>query len=193
MLSNLNKYEILLASKSPRRHELLGMLDIPFKVAPPVEVEEVYPGDLPLDKVPLYLSTLKAQAYSKLIKTNELIITADTVVINNGRILGKPHDTDNAMEMLRAMAGHSHTVVTGVCLTSKEKQVSFDAKTIVRFAPLSNEEIDYYTRRYKPMDKAGAYGIQEWIGAAAVEGIDGSFYNVMGLPVHRLYLKLREF
>jgi len=193
MLCNLDKYDILLASKSPRRHELLGMLDIPFKIAPPVDVDEVYPHDLALDKVPLYLSTLKAQAYSKLIKTNELIITADTVVINNGRILGKPRDTGHAMEMLRAMAGHPHTVVTGVCLTTKDKQVSFDASTTVKFAPLTDEEIAYYILKYKPMDKAGAYGIQEWIGAAAVEGIDGSFYNVMGLPVHRLYLKLREF
>lgn len=192
-MKNLDRYKILLASKSPRRHELLAMLDIPFEIAPSVEVEEVYPAEIPLNKVPLYLSALKAQAYSSFIKSNELIITADTVVINNGKILGKPSDIDMAEHMLREMSGHPHTVVTGVCLTSKDKQVSFDVSTQVKFAPLTEEEITYYVRKYKPFDKAGAYGIQEWIGAAAVEAIEGSFYNVMGLPVHQLYLKLRDF
>lgn len=169
------------------------MLDVPFEIAPTVEVEESYPDDLPLRDVPLYLSRLKAAAYSELIHSNELIITADTVVLNEGSILGKPHSVEQAAEMLALMSGHAHTVVTGVSLTSKEKQVSFDVTTDVIFAKLTPEEIDYYVNKYKPLDKAGAYGIQEWIGAVAVEGIRGSFYNVMGLPVHQLYRHLSDF
>ncbi len=193
MLENINQYKLLLASKSPRRRELFKMLDVPFEIASTVEVEESYPDDLPLREVPLYLSQLKAAAYSKLINSNELIITADTVVLNEGRILGKPRSVEQAAEMLAIMSGHPHTVVTGVSLTSKEKQVSFDVTTDVIFAKLTPEEIDYYISKYKPLDKAGAYGIQEWIGAVAVEGIRGSFYNVMGLPVHQLYRHLSEF
>lgn len=193
MLENLDKYKLLLASKSPRRRELFKMLDVPFEIAPTVEVEESYPEDLPLREVPLYLSRLKAAAYSKLINSNELIITADTVVLNEGCILGKPRSVEQAAEMLALMSGHPHTVVTGVSLTAKEKQVSFDVTTDVIFANLTPEEIQYYVNKYKPLDKAGAYGIQEWIGAVAVEGIRGSFYNVMGLPVHQLYKHLSEF
>lgn len=193
MLDNISKYNVLLASKSPRRHELLKMLDIPFKVAPTVEVDETYPSDLPAKEVPLYLSALKARAYASLIHDNELVITADTVVINNGIILGKPHSDGEAAEMLRGMSGHSHIVVTGVSLTTATDRVSFDVTTEVDFAELTDEEIAYYVSKYKPFDKAGAYGIQEWIGAAAVSGIRGSFYNVMGLPIHQLYKVLKDF
>ena len=193
MLNNLKQYNILLASKSPRRHELLKMLDIPFTIAENIEVDETYPADLPTEQVPLYLSQLKAKAYTSLIRDNELIITADTVVINNGEILGKPHTLEEAKEMLRRMSGRAHTVISGVSITTRERQVSFDTHTEVVFAPLTDEDIDYYVERYKPLDKAGAYGIQEWIGAVAVSCIKGSFYNVMGLPVHQLYRKLLDF
>lgn len=193
MLDNISRYKVLLASKSPRRRELLKMLDISFEIAEAVEVDETYPADMPPRQVPLYLSALKAKAYSEHIHDNELIITADTIVINDGKILGKPRDTAQASAMLQAMAGHSHTVVTGVSLTSASKQVSFDVTTEVLFAPLTDDEIDYYINNYKPLDKAGAYGIQEWIGAVAVSGIKGSFYNVMGLPIHQLYRKLSCF
>lgn len=193
MLDNISRYKVLLASKSPRRRELLKMLDIPFEIAEAVEIDETYPAEMPPREVPLYLSALKAKAYSELIHDNELIITADTIVINNGDILGKPRDTAQAAAMLHAMAGHTHTVVTGVSLTSAAKQVSFDVSTEVMFSPLTAEEIEYYVNNYKPLDKAGAYGIQEWIGAVAVSGIEGSFYNVMGLPIHQLYRKLSCF
>ena len=191
MLDNLKKYRILLASKSPRRHELLKMLDIPFEIAQTVEVDETYPADLPAEKVPEYLSRLKAAAYASLIKDNELIITADTIVINRGEVLGKPADEADAVEMLLSMAGHPHTVITGVSLTTRARQDTFEVRTEVYFAPLSREDVEYYVHRYHPLDKAGAYGIQEWIGAVAVEGIEGSFYNVMGLPVHQLYKHLQ--
>ncbi|MCM1005845.1 MAG: Maf family nucleotide pyrophosphatase [Prevotella sp.] len=185
--------KIILASKSPRRQELLKMLDLPFEIAETIEVDEKYPDDISLESVPEYLSRLKAQAYLPGLGKDEMLITADTVVINNGTILGKPADAAQAKEMLRQMAGHAHTVVTGVSLTTANKQDSFSVKTEVVFAPLDDTQIDYYVDNYSPLDKAGAYGIQEWIGAVAVESIHGSFYNVMGLPVHQLYLRLKDF
>lgn len=193
MLENLQKYNILLASKSPRRLELLKMLNIPFEIAPAIKIDETYPTDLPAIMVPQYLSKLKADAYRALIKSNELIITADTVVINDGKILGKPHSAQDAKFMLKSLSARQHTVISGVCLTSADKQVAFDSRTKVTFAPLTDDEIDFYVTNFEPFDKAGAYGIQEWIGAVAVSGIEGSFYNVMGLPVHQLYCNLRTF
>lgn len=193
MLDNLNKYHILLASKSPRRRDLLKMLEIPFDIAESIEVEETYPNDLEPVNVPVYLATLKAEAYRALAGEHDLVITADTVVINRDRILGKPENLQDAKNMLKIMSGHTHTVVTGVCLTTADKQISFDVRTEVEFASLTIEDIDYYIDNFKPLDKAGAYGIQEWIGAVAVRGIKGSFYNVMGLPVHQLYIKLKDF
>lgn len=193
MLDNLNKYRILLASKSPRRRELLSMLDIPFEIPADIEVEERYPDDLDIFKVPLYLSRLKAEGYKDILMPQDLMITADTVVIHQGKIIGKPANEDEAASTLRALSGDAHTVVTGVSITTLDRQVSFDTHTQVRFAELSDSEIAYYVEKYKPLDKAGAYGIQEWIGAVAVEGIEGSFYNVMGLPIHQLYLQLRDF
>lgn len=193
MLDNLNKYKILLASKSPRRHELLKMLDIPFDIAPPIDIDETYPSNLPASKVPIYLAVLKANAYRSLIKNNELIITADTIVINNETILGKPKSEEEAVRMLQSLSGHPHTVITGVSLTSATRQVNFDVSTKVEFAEINDCDSNYYVSKYKPLDKAGAYGIQEWIGAIAVKAINGSFYNVMGLPVHQLYCYLRDF
>lgn len=182
----------MLASKSPRRRELLGMLDIPFDIAPAIEVEEVAPADLEAKKTPEFLSRLKASAYRDLIKGNELIITADTIVVLEGKVLGKPHTAAEAVDMLMELSGREHTVVTGVALTTATRQKCFSVESNVKFAPLTREEAEYYVNRYSPLDKAGAYGIQEWIGAVAVESIRGSFYNVMGLPVHQLYKALKE-
>ena len=190
-LSHLDKYEIMLASASPRRRELLAMLELPFTIAPPLEIEETYPTDLPSTEVAPYLASLKSNAYTP--EGNQMIITADTVVVApDGMVLGKPHGTADARIMLRRLAGAPHTVVTGVAVATSSRREVISCSTNVTFAPLSNEEIDFYLERFHPFDKAGAYGSQEWIGAAAVSRIDGSFYNVMGLPVHRLYTLLRD-
>lgn len=193
MLENLNKYQVLLASKSPRRRELMSQLRVPFSYVNIGGIKEDYPADMKAIDVPLYLSRLKAEAYRERIVSNELIITADTVVINNGHILGKPKDRDEARAMLRNLSGHTHEVATGVTITTADRIESFVSCTKVTFATLEDEEIEYYLDNFQPYDKAGSYGIQEWIGCVAVEGIEGSFYNVMGLPVHRLYRILKSF
>lgn len=193
MLSNLQKYEILLASNSPRRRELLAGLDIEYRVTALPEVDESYPATLSGEEIPLYISQEKAAAYRNQMKENTLLITADTIVWLDGRVYGKPHDLDDAKAMLRALSGKTHTVITGVTLTSMQKQVSFAVSTEVDFAPLANDEIDYYVDRYRPLDKAGAYGVQEWIGYIGVTGLHGSYYNVMGLPIQRLYTELKKF
>ena len=187
------KYKILLASKSPRRREILGLLRIPFTVVTIDGIDESYPEDLEPDKVSEYISEKKAEAFLKRIREDELIITADTIVICDGKILGKPKGEEGAFEMLRFLSGKTHKVTTGVTVATKEKKVSFTSESLVTFAELTDEEIRYYVETYRPLDKAGAYGIQEWIGAVAVAKIDGSFYNVMGLPVHRLYQVLKQF
>lgn len=192
MFENLQKYDILLASKSPRRRELLTQLRLPFKVVTIGGIDESYPESLPAEEVPLYLANLKADAYLKMLRDNELIITADTLVILENRIMGKPAGREEAIEMLTALSGKTHHVVSGVSLTTRERRTSFTVKTDVTFAALTPEEIEYYVDNFLPFDKAGAYGIQEWIGCVAVEKIEGSFYNVMGLPVHRLYTLLRD-
>lgn len=184
---------VLLASNSPRRRELLGLVLPHFVIAGPREVEESYPADMEHAEVPAYLSQLKASAYVGDLTPDRLLITADTVVLLDGRILGKPRDADQARAMLRSLSGRSHTVVTGVSLTSTARRDTFSEHTQVHFAPLSEAEIDVYVERFRPFDKAGAYGIQEWIGAAAITGIDGCFYNVMGLPLNALYRHLRDF
>lgn len=193
MLDNLRKYHVLLASKSPRRRELLQQLRIPFDVVSIGGIEEKYPDTLRAEEVPQYLSNLKAEVYSEKLRHNELIITADTVVMVDGEILGKPSGYDDAYDMLMHLSGRTHLVVTGVTITTREKKCSFTTKTEVKFAELTDEEVRFYIDNYSPMDKAGAYGIQEWIGCVAVESITGSFYNVMGLPVHRLYEELKQF
>ncbi|MCC8177122.1 MAG: Maf family nucleotide pyrophosphatase [Bacteroidales bacterium] len=187
MKDSLQGKRVLLASASPRRRELMAMLDIPFEIAPTIEVDESYPADLPAEEVPVYLSRLKADAYRTGMQPYEVIITADTVVILDGKVLGKPHDLDDARRMLAELSGKVHTVVTGVTITRAEGQMSFSATTEVEFAELTPEEIYHYVTVYRPIDKAGAYGIQEWIGAIAIRSIRGSYYNVMGLPLHRLY------
>ena len=187
------KYKILLGSNSPRRREILSSLRIPFTVVTLEGIDESYPEDMDLDKVSEYISNKKAEAYLSRILDNEMIITADTIVICDGKILGKPKDKNEAMEMLHFLSGKTHKVTTGVTVATKEKRVSFTSETYVTFADLTEDEIRYYVDTFSPLDKAGAYGIQEWIGAAAVAKINGSFYNVMGLPIHRLYQVLKEF
>lgn len=184
---------IFLASKSPRRRELLKLLDITFEIAPDKEIEEIYPPTLEPKKVPEFLSQLKSKIYLSSLKEGDILITADTIVIIEEKIIGKPVNKDDAKRMLRLLSGKTHQVVTGVTITSTKKSRSFSVTTNVTFALLSDAEIDYYLEKYKPYDKAGAYGIQEWIGAVGISGITGSFYNVMGLPVHRLYNELQLF
>lgn len=192
MLDNLKNYNIILASKSPRRRELLMMLDIPFEVKTKDGIDETYPASLPAKEVAEYLSRLKGNAYAEEITGNEMVITADTIVVLEDRIFGKPVSEDDAVSMLMTLQGKTHTVVTGVTIATRDKMESFSTYTEVTFAPLEEDEARWYVSKYRPLDKAGAYGIQEWIGCAAVARIDGSFYNVMGLPVHQLYRKMKE-
>ena len=192
-LDNLDRYRVILASGSPRRRELLGLLDHPFTVDTAHPVDETVSPDMSPEKVPAYLSRLKAYAYPLTENDDRLIITADTVVILDGDVLGKPHDKDDAIAMLHRLAEREQYVVTGVTVRTTSRCETFTATSRVEFAHLSDKEIRYYVDTYSPLDKAGAYGIQEWIGAAAIKGITGSFYNVMGLPVHKLYEKLKEF
>ena len=187
-----SKYNILLASASFRRRELLTQLGVQYSLVKPSQEEEVVPSDICVEDVSEYLACQKSNACNDL-KDNDLLITADTTVIVDNKILGKPKDYSDAFQMLRLLSGKTHLVVTGVCLRSVDKVVSFSVKTEVTFSKLDDEEIRFYIENYKPFDKAGAYGIQEWIGKVAVEGINGSFYNVVGLPVQRLYRELKKF
>ena len=186
----LKNYRLILASASPRRRELLASCDIDFVLAEKFECEECYPTDLEADKVAEYLSQLKSNAYPHTLGERDILLTADTVVILGDKILGKPHSAEEAREMIASLSGATHKVVTGVTLRTAERTISFSAESLVSFRTLDAEEIGYYVERYRPMDKAGAYGIQEWIGYIGIEGIEGSFYNVMGLPVQRLYVEL---
>ena len=190
MLDNLKKFNIVLASNSPRRKELMSGLGVDYVVKTLPDVDESYPDTLQGEEIPAYISREKAEAYQSMIEPDELLITADTIVWMNGEVLGKPKDREDAIRMLRKLSGASHQVITGVCLTTKGWQNSFTVTTDVTFAVLSEEEIVYYVDKYSPMDKAGAYGVQEWIGFIGVESISGSDYNVMGLPVQKLYREL---
>ena len=189
----LASWRLLLASQSPRRRELMSGCGIPYELAPRYACDENYPSTLPAEEVPAYLSQLKSEAYPTPLATGDLLLTADTVVILNGRVLGKPHDRQEAVEMLQALSGNRHTVITGVTLRSAERIHTFSVRSDVWFRALTDEEITYYIDTYRPFDKAGSYGIQEWIGYAAIERIDGSFYNVMGLPIQRVYIELEKF
>ncbi len=186
-------YHIILASNSPRRKELLRGLDIAFDVRVQPDIAEDYPANTAPADVAAYISREKANAYKDTIAENELVITADTVVIVGNEILGKPHDDAEAKEMLHKISGRKHQVVTGVCLTTTEKQCCFSVSTDVTFKNLKEEEIDYYIETYRPLDKAGAYGIQEWIGYIGVTALEGSYFNVMGLPVQRIWEELNRF
>lgn len=193
MLENLAAYRIILGSNSPRRRELLAGLDLSFDVHVIPGLEENYPDSLQPQEIPVFLSKQKAEVYLSTLEDQVLLITADTIVWNETEVIGKPKDREDAIRMLRSLSGHEHQVVTGVCLTTTKKQETFSVVSSVRFASLTDEEIIYYVDKYKPFDKAGAYGIQEWIGYVGVESISGSFYNVMGLPVQRLYQELKRF
>lgn len=182
--------KIILSSNSPRRRELLAGLGVDFEVKVIKGVDESYPTTLPSEDVAEYIAREKAAAYE--VAADELMITADTVVVVGDDILGKPHDAAEARKMLREISGCTHRVVTGVCMKTVKETHSFSVVTGVTFKVLSNEEIDYYVERYKPFDKAGAYGIQEWIGYIGVTGLEGSYYNVMGFPVQRVYEELTK-
>lgn len=183
--------KIILSSNSPRRKELLAGLGVDFEVRVLKGVDERYPDDIPLNEVPLYIAIEKASAYS--VAKDELVVTADTVVIVDNEILGKPKDRAEAYGMLRKISGKTHQVVTGVCLTTIDDQRSFTVTTDVEFKELSDNEIYYYIDKYRPFDKAGAYGIQEWIGYVGVLSLKGSYYNVMGLPVQRIYEEFTSY
>ena len=186
------KYKLILASNSPRRKELLAGLGVPFEVRVLQDIDEHYPESLPVNEVARYIAKEKADAYRRIVASDELIITADTVVIVGDEILGKPVDEADAVRMLQLLSGRTHQVTTGVCLLTAEKERCFDVTTDVTFKALTDEEIHYYVDRYRPFDKAGAYGIQEWIGYIGVTGLHGSYYNVMGLPVQRIYQELTK-
>ncbi len=192
LLEKLKRYNVVLASNSPRRRELLADLGIEFQVRTLEGIDESYPPEMPVLEIAEYISRKKARAYQAEMAEDELIITADTVVILGDEVLGKPADADDARRMLRELSGKVHKVVTGVTIVTANATRSFSAVTDVEFAPLSDEDIDYYVDNYHPLDKAGAYGIQEWIGCMGVRHINGSFYNVMGLPLHRLYNELNQ-
>ena len=192
LLQNLQKYKIILASKSPRRHQLLSDLGLKF-IVQSMDIAEDIPEEMGMTEVPVYLAELKALAFLPQLKNNQLVITADTIVWLNGKILNKPADYNDGFRMLKDLSGEKHQVLTGVCLLTTDKKVSFFASTDVWFKPLSDEEINYYLGTYRPYDKAGAYGIQEWIGYIGIDHIEGSFFNVMGLPVQSLYEHLKVF
>lgn len=192
-MKNPTTKNLILASSSPRRRSLLGQIVNSFTIAEPRDIDETYPATLPAVEVAPYLSRLKAEAYAVLIGPDDILITADTVVILDGEILGKPHSDEEAFEMLRRMNNRPHRVVTGVTLMSKEKTETFSVETQVYFDNMSDEEFRDYIAEYQPFDKAGAYGIQEWIGCRGIVGIDGCFYNVMGLPINALYQHLKVF
>ncbi len=189
----LENYHIILASNSPRRRQLLGGLDIDFEVKVLPDIEENYPDSLPTADISVYIASEKAAAYQDLMNENDLIITADTVVVLGDEVLGKPVDLDDARRMLRELSGQTHQVITGVCLMTTKRQRSFAVTTDVTFKTLSDDEINYYVDHYQPLDKAGAYGIQEWIGYIGVTSLSGSYFNVMGLPVQRIYNELQQF
>lgn len=192
MLDNLKKYHIILASNSPRRRELLSGLGIAYEVKTLPGVDESYPATLSGEEIPLYISREKAAAYLPLIGADDLVITADTIVWLDGQVLGKPADEADACRMLRQLSGRTHQVITGVTLSTQTFQKSFSVTSEVEFAPLTEEEITYYVSHYRPLDKAGAYGVQEWIGFIGVRRLAGSYFNVMGLPVQRLYQELKQ-
>ena len=180
---------LLLASKSPRRRDLLGQLGIPLTIVE-VDVEERVSAMLSADRVAETLACLKADGYTSRMAEGEVLVTADTVVVLDNKVLGKPHSHEEAVGMLRSLSGKAHQVYTGVCLRSASRSVSFTERTDVHFRQLADSEIEYYVDTYRPYDKAGAYGIQEWIGMVGIERIEGCYYNVMGLPLARLYCEL---
>lgn len=193
MLENLNKYEIVLASNSPRRKELLQRMGVNFKVRTLFGIDESYPDSLRGEDIVCNISRNKAKAYQSSMAPNELLITADTIVYVDGEVMGKPKNAEQAKEMLHKLSGKTHQVITGVTIVTAKRTENFGVTSQVKFTNITDEEINFYVDNYLPFDKAGAYGIQEWIGIVAVEEIKGSYFNVVGLPVQRLYQKLKTF
>lgn len=189
----LSGRKLILASASPRRKELLAGLGVVFTIDTGNTFEEVIPDGLPHPQVPEYMAKGKSHGFHRELQSDEIIITADTMVLCEDEIMGKPKDREDAVRMIEKLQDNTHTVYTGVCIRSLEKEVSFTVATDVRFGNLTSDEISYYIDTCKPFDKAGAYGVQEWIGYAAIKGIEGSYFNVVGLPVHRLYHELKNF
>jgi septum formation protein len=192
LANHLSKYTITLGSQSPRRKELFAGLNIPFNVEVK-EIDEQYPVNMPAVEVPEFLARLKAVPFKHDLTPNGLLITADTIVLIDSQVLGKPLDYEHAYEMLQLLSGKKHVVITGVCISSQDKEITFSDYSNVFFKTLTTEEIDYYLTHYQPYDKAGSYGVQEWIGYVAIEKIEGSYFNVMGLPIQRLYEELLKF
>ena len=193
MCMNNIGYNIILASNSPRRKELLAGIGVKFDVRLIADIDETYPDNIKSHDVAEYIAKKKADAYKQSIASNELIITADTIVILGDEIFGKPLNADDAYAMLQKLSGKTHQVITGVCLLTKNEQRVFRVTTDVTFKELEMEEIKYYVDNYKPFDKAGAYGIQEWIGYIGVTSLNGSYFNVVGFPVQRIYTELQKF
>ena len=187
-----NKHRIILASGSPRRQQFLKELDVAFEIQLK-DIEEIYPEHLQAEEITNFLAKLKASAFENDLQQNDILITSDTIVWLNNKALGKPKDYDDAFEMLTEMSGTTHKVITSVCIKTTKKEIVFYDETLVTFKALSSNEIKYYLNNYKPFDKAGSYGIQEWIGLVAIEKIEGSYANVVGLPTHRLYEELMKF
>ncbi len=192
LLQNIEKYKIILASQSPRRIELLNGLNIKFEVQV-LDVNEDFPAQMVGVDIPMFLAEKKANAYRHIMDEHTMIITADTIVWHEGKVLGKPVDETDARRMLSALSGKTHQVITGVCISTLQRRKVFHVISDVRFARLAEAEIEYYLQNFKPYDKAGSYGVQEWIGFVGVEHINGSYFNVMGLPVQRLYNELKRW
>ena len=189
---DLKDQKLVLASASPRRKELLSGLNIPFEIRIN-DLDEDYPPEMDADTIAIYLAEKKADFYFQDKDEKEIIITCDTTVVMNGKVYNKPIDKKDALRMLKTLSGNDHEVITGVCIRSYKKSVSFDTRSYVKFKELEDDEINYYIDHYKPFDKAGSYGIQEWLGYIAIEKIEGSYFNIMGLPVHRIYEELKRF
>ncbi|MDD3078151.1 MAG: Maf-like protein [Paludibacter sp.] len=192
LLQNIAQYKIILGSQSPRRQELLRGLNLDFEVKV-MDVEESYPSEIIGVDIPMFLAEKKARAFNEIMDENTMVITADTIVWHEGKVLGKPMNEDDAHKMLRTLSGKTHQVITGVCISTINKRKIFHVITEVSFSKLTDSEIDFYIENYKPYDKAGSYGVQEWIGFVGVEYISGSYYNVMGLPIQRLYNELKRW
>ena len=193
LIDKLGEYRIILASQSPRRQWLLKELDVDFEIMENNDLEESYPPGLVKERIPEYLAELKALHIMPEVPADTLLITADTIVLLHGHVIGKPVGRDDAVSILKSLSGTVHEVITGVCLTSGDKKRIFNASSLVWFSALSDDEIVYYIDKFQPFDKAGAYGIQEWIGYIGIEKIEGSYFNVMGLPIQKLYAELKKF
>jgi septum formation protein len=193
LLEKIKDFKLILATQSPRRHFLMKEAGFNFEIRVPEGVEEVYPENLTETEIPKYLAELKASWFEGKLNEKEIVITADTIVVLDNKVLGKPGSYDEAISMLRSLSGRPHDVVTGVCLLSNNKKQSFSAFSKVWFRIFTEDEIKFYIDTYKPYDKAGSYGAQEWIGYIGIEHIEGSYFNVMGLPIQMVYKELERF